>query len=110
MRIKLIGLIIGVLVAPDQLWAQTDNSYGLAENIQARIIGVEADYERVIQTKVRQFRLVRRLETFPPIDGKTVSVPVKISKRDLRNVSRENSPPVIATLHDRRPGGPARQL
>lgn len=106
MRIIYIGLIIGFLVTPERLWAQTHNGYGLADNIQARIMGVEADYERVIKTEVRQFRLVRELETFPPINGKTVSVPVKISEQDLRNVRRENSPPVIATLHDRRTGAP----
>lgn len=106
MRILYLVLIISILIAPERSWAQAHNGYGLADNIQARIVGVEADYEQMIKTNVRKFRLVREVETFSPIAGKTVPVPVNISDAEMRNVKRDNSPPIIATLHDRRTGEP----
>lgn len=106
MRMIYVGFIICILLAPERLWAQTHNGYGLADNTQAGIIGIEADYERVIRANSPKFRLVRSFEKFPPIKGKTVSVPVNVHPRALQILARESSPPMIATLHDRRTGKP----
>lgn len=106
MRIICLVLILSLLVIPDQSRAQTQEHYGLPDNIQSRITGVEIDYERTVQSSASKYRLVREVETFPLIGGKTVSVPVNISGFDMRNVGRTNSPPIIATLHDRRTGEP----
>ena len=78
------------------------NDHGHSEKIQIRIKGVEADYERMVRRNAPKFRLVRNVETFSPIKGKTIDVPVNISDFDMQNVTRHNSPPIIATLHDRR--------
>jgi hypothetical protein len=99
-------LFLSVFLLPRPIWAQTHSDYGLSENIQIRITGIEADYERMIRSNAPKFRLVRQVEPFAPLDGKTLAVPVNISDFDMRNIKRDNSPPAIATLHDRRTGAP----
>jgi hypothetical protein len=106
MRYIYLVLFLGVLIAPQRLWAQAGNSYGLSDNIETRIMGIESDYERMVQGSAPKFRLVRDVEEFLPIEGRTVAVPVNISDFDMRHINRDNSPPVIATLHDRRTGAP----
>jgi hypothetical protein len=106
MRYISLVLFLGVLIAPQPLWAQAKTNYGLSNNIHIRIEGTDADYERMIRSQAPEFRLVKDVEKFPPIKGKTVPVPVNIDKTTVRNVSRANSPPIIVTLHDRRTGKP----
>jgi hypothetical protein len=106
MRFVSLVLLLSIFISPDRSWAQFDNGYGLSDSIQNRIADVEADYERMIQAAAPEFRLVRKIERFPAIDGKTVPVPVNVGARGKRILERKNSPPLIATIHDRRTGKP----
>lgn len=86
--------------------AQADGGYGLSPFIQNRILGEEQDYTQIIRTRAPQFRLVREVETFSSIEGSRVDVPVTLQDSELIKLKRENSPPIVATLHDRRTGRP----
>ncbi|WP_298915399.1 hypothetical protein [uncultured Algimonas sp.] len=86
--------------------AQTDDGYGLTERTQNRILGVEQDYEAMIQDMVPEFRLVRTLETFPPIEEQTYPLRFDLSDEDKLSASRRNSPPFIVTLHETQTGRP----
>ena len=102
--LSLIVLLLSALNAP--LWAQQSGDYGLPAHIHKRVLGIEQDYERMIQSKATEFRLIRSVEPFPKISGKTVTVPVILTDDDMARLDRPDSPPVIAALHDRRTGKP----
>lgn len=106
MRILALFLTSWFLGLSNIVFAQVNDDYGLPPHIQTRVLGVEADYERMVQTTVPQFKLIREVGVFPRIKGKTVDVPIRINNHELKNVTRPNSPPIIATLHDRRSGKP----
>lgn len=97
---------IAYITVPASVLAQADGGYGLSPAIQNRILGVETDHTRMVRSRAPRFRLVRDLETFPAITGKTVDVPIKLMESEQAAVNRPNSPPVIATVHDRRTGKP----
>jgi len=86
--------------------AQADGGYDLSPRIQNRIIGVERDYELSIRAMAPEFRMVRSVEKFSSLEGRTVDVPIKLSDHAIIQISRANSPQVVATLHDRRTGAP----
>lgn len=87
-------------------FAQADGGYDLSPRIQNRIIGIERDYELSIQSHLTDYRLIKEVESFSPIEGRSVDVPVKLSDLAMGRISRVNSPQVVATLHDRRTGAP----
>jgi hypothetical protein len=60
----------------------------------------------MVRQKAPLFRLVRDIETLPPIQCGAVDVPITLGERGLEAINRPNSPPLIAALHDRRTGQP----
>jgi hypothetical protein len=85
---------------------QVDSGYPLSASIQNQILGVEVDFERMVRTRAQDFNLQRSVETLPVLTGRTIEVPIKLLESEQVKVSRPSSPPVIATLHDRRTGQP----
>jgi len=104
--IFILTICIACILIPASVLAQANGDYGLSPAIQNRILGVETDYTRMVRERAPQFRLVRTVESLPEIKGKTVLVPIKLTETEQAAVNRPNSPPVIATLHDRRTGRP----
>lgn len=86
--------------------SQPVENYGLSVSIQQRIIAEEGDYVRMVRQQAPEFRLVRSAEVSPPIAVRTMDVPIVLRAQGLETINRQNSPPLIATLHDRRTGRP----
>lgn len=99
-------LVISVSALSTTVWAQSSGDYGLPDRIHSRVIGIEQDYESMIQGVAPEFRLIRSVESFPELTGNTIEVPVVLRDDDLVRINRPNSPPVIAALHDLRTGKP----
>jgi len=99
-----IGAVLIQSVTPTL--AQSDTGYGLSGTIQTRISGQETDYVQMVRVKAPEFSLLRKVETLPPLSGRTIDVPITLLAGEQAKVNRPNSPPVIATLHDRRSGRP----
>lgn len=103
---RILFLVVMLLTGglPNLALGQVDSGYPLSARIQNRILGVEVDFERMVRTRAPEFTLQRSVESLPAITEKTVDVPIRLLGSEQIKVNRPNSPPVIATLHDRRTG------
>ncbi|MGJ8561905.1 MAG: energy transducer TonB [Litorimonas sp.] len=106
MRTLIFGIILLMGMPPGMALGQVDSGYALSARIQNQILGVEVDFERMTRARAPEFILQRSVETLPLLSGKTIDVPIKLRESEQVKVSRPSSPPVIATVHDRRTGRP----
>lgn len=60
----------------------------------------------MVQAVAPAFRLIRAVEPFPKLSGKTETVFLKLFEGDLERIRREGSPPAIAAIHERKSGKP----
>ncbi|MGB6231305.1 MAG: hypothetical protein WBF53_14390 [Litorimonas sp.] len=105
---RLLALLcfLAMTLQPVPVFAADKEGYGLSERLQQRIASMDAEFEAQRLAFLPDFRLVKTLEAFPDIEGRTLDIVLDLAEESLQRVQREGSPPAIATVHDRRTAAP----